>query len=108
VLSWWLETGPYRGRRAAEPAGGRRQNVRLGIALALVAGLSLAVCSSVANAFTLPVTGPPAAPRMVFNNQMKVVPVCLPVTNPAAGQQSCLASSHPASVRGSPDKSSSP
>jgi hypothetical protein len=74
VLSSWLETGPQ-GRQPAEPAGGRRQSARVALALALVAGLSLAVCSSVANAFTLPVTGPPNAPRMVFDNQMKVVPV---------------------------------
>jgi pimeloyl-ACP methyl ester carboxylesterase len=85
-MSSWLETGSYRGRQAGARADWRRHSVRLGLALALVAGLSLAVSSSVANAFTLPVTGPPNAPRMVFDNQMKVVQVCLPVTNPAAGQ----------------------
>jgi hypothetical protein len=85
-MSLWLETGPCARRQAAEPAGRRRQRARLYFAVALIAGLSLAVSSSVANAFTLPVTGPPNAPRMVFDNQMKVVQVCLPVTNPAAGQ----------------------
>lgn len=39
-----------------------------------------------AQAFKLRVTGPSNAPRMVFDKRMRVVPVCLPVTNPAGGQ----------------------
>lgn len=52
----------------------------------LAAGLALAAAPSAAQAFTLNVTGPSDAPRMVFNSQMSVVQVCLPVTNPAGGQ----------------------
>ncbi|MBV8789307.1 MAG: alpha/beta fold hydrolase [Mycobacterium sp.] len=44
------------------------------------------LAASSARAFTLPVTGPPDAPSMVFDNQMQVASVCLPVTNPQGGQ----------------------
>jgi pimeloyl-ACP methyl ester carboxylesterase len=51
------------------------------------AGLILAMWAPPADAtFALQVTGPANAPRMVFNSEMKVVSVCLPVTNPAGGQ----------------------
>ncbi|HTU85191.1 MAG TPA: alpha/beta fold hydrolase [Solirubrobacteraceae bacterium] len=56
---------------------------------ALAISLALLVFSGAAQAFSLPVTGPPDAPRMVFNDQMRVVSVCLPVTNPA-GSRSLL------------------
>jgi pimeloyl-ACP methyl ester carboxylesterase len=55
------------------------------LAAVLVVGLAL-VAASGAQAFTLKVTGPASAPRMVFDDQMKVASVCLPVTNPAAGR----------------------
>jgi pimeloyl-ACP methyl ester carboxylesterase len=48
--------------------------------------IALAVWASAARAFTLPVTGPSSAPRMVFDDKMQVASVCLPVTNPAGGQ----------------------
>ena len=85
-MSLSLQAGASEWRPAADRGRARRQAARLGVAGALVAGLSLAVLSPLAHAFNLPVTGPPNAPRMVFNSQMKVVSVCLPVTNPAAGQ----------------------
>ena len=53
---------------------------------ALAASVALLAIASPADAFTLPVTGPAAAPRMVFNNNMKVTSICLPVTNPAGGR----------------------
>ncbi len=54
---------------------------------ALLAGLALALAApAVASAFTLPITGPADAPRMVFDTHMQVTSVCLPVTNPAGGQ----------------------
>ncbi len=53
---------------------------------ALAASVALLAIASTANAFTLPVTGPATAPRMVFNNKMKVTSICLPVTNPAGGR----------------------
>jgi pimeloyl-ACP methyl ester carboxylesterase len=56
------------------------------LAVLITAGLAFAALSPAAQAFTLPVTGPSSAPRMVFNSQMKVVSVCLPVTNPTGGQ----------------------
>jgi pimeloyl-ACP methyl ester carboxylesterase len=59
---------------------------RLRVLLALAGGLALAALSPAAQAFSLRVTGPPGAPQMVFNKNMKVVPVCLPVTNPAGGR----------------------
>ena len=54
--------------------------------VALATGLALAALSPAARAFTLRVTGPPGAPKMAFNTKMKVVSVCLPVTNPAGGR----------------------
>jgi pimeloyl-ACP methyl ester carboxylesterase len=57
--------------------------------VALAAGLVLAALSPAAQAFSLRVTGPPGAPQMMFNNRMKAVSVCLPVTNPA-GRRSLL------------------
>jgi pimeloyl-ACP methyl ester carboxylesterase len=59
---------------------------QLRVAVALATGLALAIVSPAANAFSLNVTGPADAPRMVFNRQMKVISVCLPVTNPAGGR----------------------
>ncbi len=56
------------------------------VLVALAAALALAALSPTAQAFSLPVTGPPGAPQMVFNKNMKVVSVCLPVTNPAGGR----------------------
>ena len=69
-------------RAAAHRPRSRRPGARLRAALLCVTVLVL-VLSPVARAFTLPVTGPSNAPRMAFDNKMKVVPVCLPVTNPA-------------------------
>jgi pimeloyl-ACP methyl ester carboxylesterase len=51
-----------------------------------LAGLGLAALPSLAQAFTVPVTRPPSTPHMVFDNKMKAVSVCLPVTNPAGGR----------------------
>jgi pimeloyl-ACP methyl ester carboxylesterase len=62
-----------------------RAGRRLSAALILAASLVL-VSSASARAFTLPVTGPADAPRMVFDSRMHVDSVCLPVTNPAGGQ----------------------
>jgi pimeloyl-ACP methyl ester carboxylesterase len=56
------------------------------VAVALATGLALAILSPAASAFSLSVTGPADAPRMVFNRQMKVISVCLAVTNPENGQ----------------------
>jgi pimeloyl-ACP methyl ester carboxylesterase len=64
----------------------RHRGARRLLTVALGVGVTLAAFASAAQAFTLPVTGPPNAPQMVFNNKMKVVSVCLPVTNPAGGQ----------------------
>jgi pimeloyl-ACP methyl ester carboxylesterase len=58
---------------------------RLAPALVLIAWFALASSAS-ARAFTLPVTGPPSAPRMVFDARMRAQSVCLPVTNPTGGQ----------------------
>jgi pimeloyl-ACP methyl ester carboxylesterase len=71
-------------RRPVVGQGKRPRRGRLWLALLLATGLALAL-SPAAQAFTLPVTGPPTAPRMVFDNNMKVTSVCLPVTNPAGG-----------------------
>jgi pimeloyl-ACP methyl ester carboxylesterase len=60
--------------------------LRLVSGLVLAASVLLVGSSAKASAFRLPVTGPANAPRMVFDNQMQVVSVCLPVTNPAGGQ----------------------
>ena len=62
--------------------GAQRNGRRHRLVGALVAALSLAAWAPPAHAFTLPVKGPPDAPRMVFDRHMNVVPVCLPVTNP--------------------------
>ncbi len=56
------------------------------VLVVLAAGLALAALSPAAQAFSLRVTGPPGGPQMVFNNKVKVVSVCLPVTNPAGAQ----------------------
>lgn len=53
---------------------------------AAVVAFALLALSPAAQAFTLRVTGPAGAPRMVFDSQMSVGSVCLPVTNPAGGQ----------------------
>src|SRR5690348_2583798 len=55
-------------------------------AVVLAAAWLCALAASPAGAFTLPVTGPQDAPRMAFDSQMRVVSVCLPVTNPQGGQ----------------------
>jgi pimeloyl-ACP methyl ester carboxylesterase len=61
--------------------------MRRGALVAAVASaLTLAVLAGPAAAFTLPVTGPANAPQMVFDNHMRVISVCLPVTNPAGGR----------------------
>ena len=86
-----LELVPCRVQAAADGIGdGVGSTVRRfvrGVA-GLIAASTLAslcwVCA--AGAFTVPVTGPSNAPRMVFNNKMSVTSVCLPVTNPAGGQ----------------------
>jgi pimeloyl-ACP methyl ester carboxylesterase len=62
------------------------RSIRIAFALTLVGGLSTVALSASAQAFTLHVTGPASAPRMAFNNQMRVGSVCLPVTNPAGGR----------------------
>ncbi|HET6870352.1 MAG TPA: hypothetical protein VFH80_30850, partial [Solirubrobacteraceae bacterium] len=72
---------PWRG----PDVGALRSGRRLAVALALAALLVLA-SSAGARAFTLRVTGPADAPRMVFDGGMSVESVCLPVTNPAGGQ----------------------
>jgi pimeloyl-ACP methyl ester carboxylesterase len=59
---------------------------RAGVAALAGALVLLAATASAARAFTLPVTGPSSAPRMVFDDQMRVASVCFPVTNPAGGQ----------------------
>jgi pimeloyl-ACP methyl ester carboxylesterase len=52
----------------------------------LGAALALACCAPAALAFKVQVTGPSNAPQMVFDSNMRAVPVCFPVTNPQAGQ----------------------
>jgi pimeloyl-ACP methyl ester carboxylesterase len=74
-----------KGRFPAARAISRSHGARLLGAVLCVAGL-FATLSAAAQGFMLPVAGPSNAPRMVFNGQMKVVSVCLPVTNPASGQ----------------------
>src|SRR5690349_5355680 len=66
--------------------GSTPSRVRAYLGVALAVGLLGAVGSSPAGAFKLTVTGPPDAPRMVFDTHMSVVSVCLPVTNPQGGQ----------------------
>ena len=80
-VSTFTPGGP---RVAANDPAPRRRGARLRTALLCALGLGL-VLSPAAHAFTLPVTGPANAPRMVFDNKMKVASVCLPVTNPARG-----------------------
>ena len=60
--------------------------VRWYLAVALAVGLLSGIAASPARAFKLNVTGPPDAPRMVFDSHMNAVSVCLPVTNPQGGQ----------------------
>jgi pimeloyl-ACP methyl ester carboxylesterase len=60
--------------------------VRWYLAVALAVGLLSGLAASPARAFKLNVTGPPDAPRMVFDSHMEAVSVCLPVTNPQGGQ----------------------
>ena len=86
-----LMSVPCRGRAAARPtrAGvgpARRRSVRVVAGLIAASALALVCGAGPAEAFTLPVTGPSNAPRMVFNNKMAVTSVCLPVTNPAGGR----------------------
>jgi pimeloyl-ACP methyl ester carboxylesterase len=76
-----INRGP---RVAANRPTSRRPRARLRAALLCATALAL-VLSPAARAYTLPVTGPANAPRMVFDNKMKVASVCLPVTNPAGG-----------------------
>jgi pimeloyl-ACP methyl ester carboxylesterase len=71
-------------RTAADRPTSRRRRARLGPALLCATTLAL-VLSPAAHAFTVQVTGPANAPRMVFGNKMSVASVCLPVTNPAGG-----------------------
>jgi pimeloyl-ACP methyl ester carboxylesterase len=86
-----LKSVPCRGRAAANPTGARvgptpRRSVRVVAGLIAAFALALVCWAGPAEAFTLPVTGPSNAPRMVFNNKMAVTSVCLPVTNPAGGR----------------------
>jgi pimeloyl-ACP methyl ester carboxylesterase len=71
-------------RTAADRPTSRRRRARLGPALLCATTLAL-VLSPAAHAFTVQVTGPANAPRMVFGDKMRVASVCLPVTNPAGG-----------------------
>jgi pimeloyl-ACP methyl ester carboxylesterase len=64
----------------------RRRRLAGVCAAASALALVLGGLSGSAQAFKLRVTGSTSAPRMVFNKQMRVVSVCLPVTNPAGGQ----------------------
>jgi pimeloyl-ACP methyl ester carboxylesterase len=86
-----LKSAPCRGRAAAPPIGvgggwAPRRFVRAVAGLIAASTLALLCWAGPAGAFTLPVTGPSNAPRMVFNNKMAVKSICLPVTNPAGGQ----------------------
>src|SRR5580704_3663687 len=86
-----LKSVPCRGRAAANPTGARvgptpRRSVRVVAGLIAAFALALVCWAGPAEAFTLPVTGPSNAPRMVFKNKMAVTSVCLPVTNPAGGR----------------------
>ena len=80
------ESWPAR-RTGRSRAGGARAVRACASVAVLVAAMTVALgAPSSAGAFTLQVTGPATAPRMVFNAAMKVGSVCLPVTNPAGGQ----------------------
>jgi pimeloyl-ACP methyl ester carboxylesterase len=63
----------------------RRTRVVALLAFGALVAIAVAAAGP-AHAFTLKVTGPAAAPKMVFDDNMKVATVCLPVTNPAGGQ----------------------
>ena len=56
------------------------------IACVVLAFAAAAATATRATAFTLRVTGPAGAPRMIFDRAMHVGSVCLPVTNPAGGR----------------------
>jgi pimeloyl-ACP methyl ester carboxylesterase len=73
-------------RLAVDRLRSRQFDSRCRVVIALAVATALAALSPAAQAFTLPVTGPSNAPRMVFNHRMKAAAVCLPVTNPADGQ----------------------
>jgi pimeloyl-ACP methyl ester carboxylesterase len=60
---------------------------KLKVAVAAVLTLLVGASSAAtAKPFAVKVTGPADAPRMTFDKQMKVVSICLPVTNPQGGQ----------------------
>jgi pimeloyl-ACP methyl ester carboxylesterase len=64
-----------------------RRVTLLGVILSAVTlTLTLSLVAGPAAAFTVRVTGPANAPRMVFDDRMRIVSVCLPVTNPAGGR----------------------
>jgi hypothetical protein len=67
---------------------------KLKVAVAAVLALALGASSAAARPFAVKVTGPADAPRMVFDKQMKVVSVCMPVTNPQGGQLALRAARH--------------
>src|SRR5436309_15019362 len=75
---------PRAPRTAADRPTSRRPRARVGTALLCATALAL-LLSPAAHAFTAQVTGLANAPRMVFDNKMRVASVCLPVTNPAGG-----------------------
>jgi pimeloyl-ACP methyl ester carboxylesterase len=77
---------PSEGRLAGGRSRPRGPGALVRLAVALASWLTLAALSPAAHAFKLTVTGPPDAPRMVFNGSMRVSSVCLPVTNPAGGR----------------------
>ncbi|MGA9856426.1 MAG: alpha/beta hydrolase, partial [Solirubrobacteraceae bacterium] len=68
------------------PLSPLRSGVLALTAATLIALSALSLFAAGARAFTLPVTGPADAPRMVFDGRMNVTSVCLPVTNPAGGR----------------------
>ncbi|HET7048139.1 MAG TPA: alpha/beta fold hydrolase [Solirubrobacteraceae bacterium] len=55
-------------------------------AVVVFCAVACALCSPAAQAFEVQVTGPSSSPQMVFDANMRVAPVCLPVTNPQGGQ----------------------
>jgi hypothetical protein len=55
-------------------------------AVAVLCAVACALCSPTAQAFKVQVTGSSSAPQMVFDANMRVAQVCLPVTNPQGGQ----------------------
>jgi pimeloyl-ACP methyl ester carboxylesterase len=70
----------------AERAGLSRRRGSIAVAALGAAVVAVAMCASSAQAFNLRVIGPQSSPRMVFDKQMSVNSVCLPVTNPAGGR----------------------